>query len=154
MKSLNTPDVVHRMQVASAIGSFLKRMGDAALPSVEKLMQEYLNPLLLDPARRPEERWVPLLVVSDCIEHAPASAKHLPALLPQLATNAQSERPELVQVCVYTLGVVAEKHPSVRLQPDCSARQRVMHATRVCVCVFLHRLSCTVAKGVCGATSA
>jgi hypothetical protein len=101
------------MQVASAIGSFLKRMGDTALPSVEKLMQQYLNPLLVDPARRPEERWVPLLVVSDCIEFAPSSAKHLPSILPQLAANAQSDRPELVQVCVYTLGVVAEKHPSV-----------------------------------------
>jgi hypothetical protein len=89
------------------------RMGDTALPSVEKLMQVYLNPLLVDPARRPEERWVPLLVVSDCIEHAPASVKHLPSILPQLVTNAQSDRPELVQVCVYTLGVVAEKHPSV-----------------------------------------
>jgi Importin repeat 6 len=105
---------VHTLQVAAAIGSFLKRLGDSALPSVEKLMQEYLNPLLLDPSRRPEDRWVPLLVVSDCIEYAPSSSKHLAAVLPQLVANAQSRKPELVQVCVYTLGVVAEKHPSVR----------------------------------------
>lgn len=100
-------------QVVAAIGGFLKCLGDTALPRVEALVQQYFNPLLAQPSRGHEDRWVALLVISDCLEYAPASVKHLPALLPELVKHAQSESHDVANVCIYTLGVIAEKFPAV-----------------------------------------
>lgn len=100
-------------QVVAAIGGFLKCLGDAALPRVEALVQKFFNPLLAQAARGHEDRWVALLVISDCLEYAPGSQKHLPALLPELVKHAQSDSHDVANVCIYTLGVIAEKYPTV-----------------------------------------
>eukprot|EP00892_Ulva_mutabilis_P010752 jgi/Ulvmu1/8049/UM004_0286.1 len=103
-------------QVVAAMGGFLKCLGDAALPRVEALVAKFFNPLLAAASRGHEDRWVALLAISDCLEYAPASAKHLPALLPELVKHAQSDSHDVANVCIYTLGVIAEKYPSVYAQ--------------------------------------
>jgi importin-5 len=108
------------MQITSTIGAFLKKFGDAVLPQVEALMQQHFNPLLTEPGRSSDDRWVALMIISDCIEFAPASAKYLPSVVPQLLHFATSSSHELVNVCVYTMGVIAEKYPAVRHLSICN----------------------------------
>lgn len=114
-------------QVVASIGGFLKCLGDAALPRVEALVQKFFNPLLAQASRGHEDRWVALLVISDCLEYAPSSSKHLPALLPELVKHAQSDSHDVANVCIYTLGVIAEKYPAVCC-PSCGC-------CALCVCV-------------------
>lgn len=101
------------MQILSAVGSLLKRFGDKALPPVEELAQKYFIDMLMKPGRSAEDRWLALLLISDMVEHAPASGKYLSSLLPKFMEFCASDNKDLVNVCCYSLGVVAEKHPQV-----------------------------------------
>jgi hypothetical protein len=105
------------MQVISAAGALLKRFGDAGLPYVEQIVKHHLSALLFEPGRSAEDRWTTLMLVSDMIEHAPSSGSYLPTLMPKFLECALVEHKDLCNVAVYCLGVVAQKHPAVRLHP-------------------------------------
>ena len=105
------------MQIISTMGSLLKRFGDAALPDVEAIAQKTFINMLMQPERSDEDRWYAMLLISDMVEHAPASSKYIPQLLPKFLEFATSNKPELSLVCCYSLGVVAEKHPQARPCP-------------------------------------
>ena len=139
-------------QVVAAIGGFLKCLGDVALPRVEALVQKYFNPLLAQAARGHEDRWVALLVISDCLEYAPGSQKHLPALLPELVKHAQSDSHDVANVCIYTLGVIAEKYPAVRPPPARAAEQ--VDQTHAVHCDVLLNGPMPCASGHCTVTLA
>jgi hypothetical protein len=102
------------LQILSAIGSLLKRFGDKALQPVEDLVQQHFIKMLMEPEQSSEDRWLALLLIADMIEHAPSSGKHLLRLMPKFLEYSTSDSKELVQVCCYCLGIVAEKHPQVR----------------------------------------
>ena len=57
-------------QVATCLGTFLKKFGDAVLPFVETVMP--LIAPLLDKGRGSEDRRIAVCVVDDLLEHSPA----------------------------------------------------------------------------------
>lgn len=57
-------------QVATCVGTFLKKGGDAVLPFVEGIMGQIAP--LLDKSRSPEERRIAVCVVDDLLEHSSA----------------------------------------------------------------------------------
>ncbi|KAI8476174.1 MAG: armadillo-type protein [Monoraphidium minutum] len=106
-------------QVTTAIGSFLKRFGDAVLPYVESLMP-HIAPLL-DKSRSEEERRIALCVVDDLLEHSPAGrAKYAPQVLPVLLDACGAAHADLRQCAAYGVGVVAGRAPEV-LRPHAQA---------------------------------
>lgn len=104
-----------RAQVISAAGSLLKRFQDAALPYAEQLLQQHFSAKLMDARSSHEDRWAALMLVSDMVEHCPSSGKYLPSLMPKFIECARVDSKDVVNVACYCLGVVAEKHPAVRL---------------------------------------
>ena len=106
-------------QATTAIGAFLKRFGDAALPYVESLMP-HIAPLL-DKARTEEERRIALCVVDDLLEHSAAGrAKYAPQVLPVLLDACGAAHADLRQCAAYGVGVVAARAPEV-LKPHAAA---------------------------------
>eukprot|EP00955_Chlamydomonas_euryale_P001037 12010-Chlamydomonas_euryale.AAC.1 len=64
------PAPPHHAQVATCLGTFLKKFGDAVLPYVERVMGQIAP--LLDKGRSHEERRIAVCVVDDLLEHSPA----------------------------------------------------------------------------------
>ncbi|KAF8055485.1 IPO5 [Scenedesmus sp. PABB004] len=99
-------------QVGTALGSFLKAFGDAALPYVEGLMPAIAP--LLDKARPDEERRIALCVIDDMLEHSAAGrAKYLAQLMPVLLDAAGSDHADLRQCALYGVGVCAAAAPEL-----------------------------------------
>jgi hypothetical protein len=135
------------MQVISVAGALLKRFGDTALPYAEALVQQHLSVLLFEPGRSPEDRWTALMLVSDMIEHAPSSGKHLPSLMPKFLECALVDNKDLCNVSCYCLGVVAQKHPAVR--PSLESAPSLAHTIKL----FTYFLDTTRTCATCRATA-
>lgn len=110
-------------------------------------MQQHFLPFLMDGERSHEDRWLALLLISDLIEHAPSSGRHVAPLFPKFLEYATSDNKELVQVCCYCLGIVAEKHGQVRsplVSASCPFRCAVL-VTEPCyrsACAVHARVGC------------
>lgn len=112
-------------QVTTAIGSFLKRFGDAVLPYVESLMP-HIAPML-DKSRTEEERRIALCVVDDLLEHSPLGrAKYAPQVLPVLLDGCAASHADLRQCAAYGVGVVAARAPEVLKPHAQDALMRIM----------------------------
>lgn len=99
-------------QVATCLGSFLKKFNDAVLPFVETIMP--LIAPLLDKSRSDEERRIGVCVVDDLLDHSPAGrAKYSAQVVPILLDACGSNDPDLRQCSVYGLGVLASKAPEI-----------------------------------------
>uniref|UniRef100_A0A7R9V0M6 TOG domain-containing protein n=1 Tax=Chlamydomonas euryale TaxID=1486919 RepID=A0A7R9V0M6_9CHLO len=99
-------------QVATCLGTFLKKFGDAVLPYVERVMGQIAP--LLDKGRSHEERRIAVCVVDDLLEHSPAGrAKYAAQVVPMLLESCAAADADLRQCSVYGLGVLASKSPEL-----------------------------------------
>lgn len=105
----------HCLQLISTVGSLLRKFGDEVMPLVETMIKTHFNAMLTEAGRGPEERWAALMLLTDVIEFAPSSVRYLPSLLPKLLEFSASEHVESCNTAIYTLGVIAEVHPAVRI---------------------------------------
>lgn len=69
------------LQVANCMGSFLKKLGDDALPYVETLMVDVGK--MLDKKRSAEEQRIAVCIVDDLLEHSPAGRAKYMAMVGQ-----------------------------------------------------------------------
>lgn len=99
-------------QVATCLGTFLKKFNDAVLPYVETIMPQIAP--LLDKGRSSEDRRIAVCVVDDLLEHSPAGrAKYSQQVVPLLLEACGAQDADLRQCSVYGLGVLASKSPEL-----------------------------------------
>ncbi|KAG1673229.1 hypothetical protein FOA52_013109 [Chlamydomonas sp. UWO 241] len=99
-------------QVATCLGTFLKKFNDAVLPLVERIMPQIAP--LLEKTRSNEERRIAVCVVDDLLEHSPAGrVKYAGQVVPVLLEACGADDPDLRQCSVYGLGVLASKSPEL-----------------------------------------
>lgn len=112
-------------QVATCLGTFLKKFGDTVLPYVETIMPQIAP--LLDKGRSAEERRIAVCVVDDLLDHSPAGrAKHAQQVYPILLEACGAADPDLRQCSVYGLGVLAAKAPELFKPIAAETLSRVM----------------------------
>jgi hypothetical protein len=96
-------------QFAECVGSLLRSLRAAVLPTIEPLLGEFVVPMLASD-RSPEERRVAACVFDDVFEHASengASLRYLNAFVGPCLAGCGDDDADLRQASVYGVGVMA-----------------------------------------------